>query len=566
MGAASRLCSVGVSLMLAGGLHAEEAATDGCETLSSLSAEALETYQFESDERTWRQLPKDGQYRIREIRVVRQPIFEAPRDWVQRGANRYHVVTREKVVRAVLPVVPGATVDARRLDEAERILRSRIYLYDARVIPRRVCGDDLDVDVVTRDVWTLNPRLILSRSGGEDEFGFGVSDSNWFGSGKTFSVGYRRDQDRKGVSVTYGDPNVFGSRWSAWTTVVDNDDGHLAQVRVERPFFALDVPYTVGVSAASFEREHDVHFLGDDLFSFDAESRFATAYGGVSSGVDSDGFVHRLTFGLRYEEHEFDLPPEFGEERKFAYPFIGYQRLETDFDKRLNVDRIQRTEDIALGTQTYVELGYSSDALGGEGDHVLYRGSFRHARWLTPRQLMILTGDVSGEYDLDLHQTENLVANVAGSYRYNHAQRFSFFALLSASGSRRLPVDKQILLGGDTGLRGYPNRFQVGDRRVVLSVEERYFSDIYPLKMFRLGAAVFADVGRAWFDDEAPFYIPSPRNGEAFDVIADVGVGLRLESTRTRRDLIVHLDIAKPLTDGPDVRGVEVTLSAKRSL
>jgi hypothetical protein len=84
--------------------------------------------------------------------------------------------------------------------------------------------------------------------------------------------------------------------------------------------------------------------------------------------------------------------------------------------------------------------------------------------------------------------------------------------------------------------------------------------------MFRLGAAAFLDVGRAWYQHEAPQWLPRDRDGSHFGVLANAGLGLRLESTRTRRDQILHLDVAFPLRDGPGVRGVEVTLTAKHTL
>ena len=48
--------------------------------------------------------------------------------------------------------------------------------------------------------------------------------------------------------------------------------------------------------------------------------------------------------------------------------------------------------------------------------------------------------------------------------------------------------------------------------------------------------------------------------------LADVGFGLRLESTRTRRDRILHLDLGVPLVDGPDVGTVELTLRVRQRL
>jgi outer membrane protein assembly factor BamA len=84
--------------------------------------------------------------------------------------------------------------------------------------------------------------------------------------------------------------------------------------------------------------------------------------------------------------------------------------------------------------------------------------------------------------------------------------------------------------------------------------------------MFRLGGAVFLDVGRAWYEGEVPAWLPDDRDAGYYGVLSNVGVGLRLESTRTRGDRILHLDLGFPLRNGPDVRSVEVTLTAKQTL
>ncbi len=130
---------------------------------------------------------------------------------------------------------------------------------------------------------------------------------------------------------------------------------------------------------------------------------------------------------------------------------------------------------------------------------------------------------------------------------------------------RNLPVHRQLTLGGDTGLRGYPSRYQIGDRRFLFTVEERYYTKLEPFGLFRVGWAVFADFGRAWYEDSAPAWVP-PRNRDHFDTLADVGVGLRLESIRTRGDRVIHIDLAKPLVDGPSVSSFELTLTVKRSI
>lgn len=98
-----------------------------------------------------------------------------------------------------------------------------------------------------------------------------------------------------------------------------------------------------------------------------------------------------------------------------------------------------------------------------------------------------------------------------------------------------------------SSLRPAPGSFR-------LSAEERYYTDLYPLRVLRVAVAGFVDVGRAW---------SSHRDN---DTLINAGVGLRFESTRTNRSLVYHIDFAFPLVDGPGVRGVEVTLTSKRSL
>lgn len=549
------------------------AADAGCERFTDLDTVDLQTYQFEASGRVWRPLPEGADYRLGDIAVVRQDVFERPQNRLHREANRAHVRTRERVVLSVLPMRSGDRVDARLLAEAERILRSKVYLYDARVIPHRACGDVLDVLVVTRDVWTLVPRLSVVRAGGENDVGIGISDTNVAGSGKSLLLGYDRNEDRRGFTFAASDPNIADSRWAADLVVVDNDDGERFAGSLRRPFYALNARYAMRLDGDDFVRDEGLYFLSDKLWEYRADSRVVRLAGGWSSGLRGR-YVNRLSLGYGFEDYRFDLPPGLpvaaggveAPDRRFGYPYLAFERLEDDYDKRVNVDRVQRTEDLALGQRIQAELGYSSDALGGDGEHLLGRVSYADATWLTDRQLVTFRAGADGYYDLDDHRSENLFAHALLSYRYQHANSWSLLVRGAAAASWNTTLDRQLLLGGSFGLRGYPNRYQIGDRRFLVTLEERYYSNIYPLQMFRLGAAAFIDVGRAWYQGDVPAWVPADRDADHFGVLGNVGLGLRLESTRTRRDLILHVDVAVPWRDGPGVRGVEVTITAKQTL
>ncbi len=90
-----------------------------------------------------------------------------------------------------------------------------------------------------------------------------------------------------------------------------------------------------------------------------------------------------------------------------------------------------------------------------------------------------------------------------------------------------------------------------------MTAEQRYFTDWYPFRLFRVGGAIFADVGRTWGEN--------PVGGAPAGWLKDIGVGLRLGSTRSTGRDVVHIDIAFPLDGDPSIDDVQFLLESKRS-
>ena len=149
-----------------------------------------------------RPLASETRYRVAKITVIRQNVFNLDdpdeNNAVFRFANRWHVNTREGVVRELLLFREGEAVTGNIVAESERLLRAKSYLYDARVVANRLCnirGEDSDVEVdlvvVTRDVWSLSPELSVTRTGGEHRLQTGFSEINL--------AGFRRPSRLHGV-------------------------------------------------------------------------------------------------------------------------------------------------------------------------------------------------------------------------------------------------------------------------------------------------------------------------------------------------------------------------------
>jgi hemolysin activation/secretion protein len=132
-----------------------------------------------------------------------------------------------------------------------------------------------------------------------------------------------------------------------------------------------------------------------------------------------------------------------------------------------------------------------------------------------------------------------------------------FFVRLNGSYGQNLDLDQQMYLGGDNGLRGYPLRYQAGDKRALLTIEQRFYTDWYPFRLFRVGAAVFYDMGRTWGEG----LLGTGNDG----LLKDVGAGLRLGNTRSSLGQVVHIDVAYPLDGNNDISNVQFIVEIKKS-
>ncbi len=486
---------------------------------------------------------------IGEVRIEAADLFDPGRPgenrWLFRTANRLHIRTREKVIRRLLLFRPGDPFIPERLRESERLLRRTGYLYDAEIQPIRYKDGRVDVLVRTRDVWTLQGGIGFGRAGGENKTRVGLQDKNFLGRGKSLTIRQTSNVDRTSLLYRYRDPNVFGSRIRLALHFSDNSDGRLKRFVLERPFFSLDTRRQAGLTAQSYDRVDSLYSQGSIRERFRHMQNFVEWKAGFSRGL-LQGKTRRWSAGFRWLDDRFEpeegmpFPPDLPDERKLAYPWIGYTFIQDGFIEQHDLDKIDRTEDLNMGRSFSARLGWSSPAFGAARDEALLQADYRAGFSPGSRRLLLLSAAGSGRLG-DGGVRNGLVGGTVRFYARNF-RRHLFFASVRADLARRLDPERQLLLGGDNGLRGYPLRYQEGNRRFLLTVEQRFYFPWEVLKLARLGAAVFADVGKAWFAGAAG-------SGD-LGLLRDVGVGLRIASTRSSRGALVHVDLAFPL-DGP---------------
>ncbi len=477
-----------------------------------------------------------------------------------RLANRLHIVTRERVIRQQLLVRPGDAYSQRLIDESERLLRRNEFFYDARIRPIRYADGVVDLRVTTRDLWTLMPGLSISRSGGENRARVSLSETNLLGRGARVKLAYTDDVDRESTSLEYFDRNLGDSWLSLLLHYSDNSDGETRRFRLQQPFYALDTRRAFGVDWFSGEAETRFYDLGNEVAEYRSDLRFASVFHGWSAGL-RDGWVRRLTAGFAWDERRFsetagrELPQLLPADREFVYPWIAVELLEDRFQTSNNRDQIDRTEDFYLGTRVAARLGYAAESFGSDRDAWIASLSASTGFGSMERCALLLASTLSGR--VDEGRVVNALWQVDSRYYRQLSSRSLFFTTLSGALGRRLDLDNPLQLGGDSGLRGYPLRYQVGDKRMLATVEYRYFTDWYPFRLARVGGAVFADAGRTWGDN--------PAGGGSIGWLKDVGLGLRFMPTRSSGRDVIHLDIAFPLDGDPTIDDVQILLESKRS-
>ncbi|MGA8757736.1 MAG: hypothetical protein WB611_15635 [Stellaceae bacterium] len=468
-------------------------------------------------------------------------------------ADRLHVRTKPSAIRAQLLFKSGDHYSAQKLAESERNLRKLVYIYDAKVFPVRFADGRVDVKVITRDVWTLDPSVSFGRSGGVNSTSYSLQEENLLGWGKSLEIGRISNVDRTSNIAEYSDPNVLGSRWTASLAYVDSSDGNQRSAQLSRPFYSLDTPWSVALSGQTYDRTISRYFLGDIVDQFnDNEKRYLVG-GGVSGGL-VDGWTKRLLFGMYYDRNDFlptpatslpanPLPPQ----RTLSYPFVGFDIAQDKYGKAGDENQIGRTEDLYFGTEVTGEIGYSDAVFGANHDALMLKSTAAHGFEWPYGQQLFLAGDFSSRIESD--HARNLVSNASARYFWRWRPDWLLYASLSGTVTHLLDPDVQLLLGGDNGLRGYPLRYEAGTSRGLLTIEQRIFTDWYPFRLIRVGAAAFADVGRTWGSGVV--------GNSDLGLLSDAGFGLRLGNARSGLGNVLHIDIAVPLKDVPGNRRLQ---------
>lgn len=460
---------------------------------------------------------------IGEISIDRRPIFDADGNWLERAANKTHMLTRERVIRRDLLFRTGEQLDPQTIIRNKQLLRSRSYLSDVdiSVVPDPVDTTCVNIAITTRDSWTISVDGGLHSEGRTT---VGVYDANIFGTGNLLRINTnfnREDFSYGGNLVEYEIPNVLGSFYTA--DFAGGRDFYNSTLSLGlRKEFLRPTDYEIGLTYGDIREKR---YMIEQDTSLLVKQRNLDAWGGYS----------HLIPALR---SSFYVTGRYNYRRVSERPAVSadYNPILHDQDALLAGVGLYRerfyTANMVygFGLREYLATGYKAELVSG-----YVWGEFRDAMYLGIsyvtggfRPVGYLMGGLTlGSYidtgsgmwrqsavDVDLRWFSNL-------FMLRRSRIRQFLSLNYTQGWNRLSgSDESIRFTDENGLQALKEHV-IGTNRMILNTETVLFSPYHPLG-FRIAFFGFADFGLIG-------YSPNIFKNEFY---TSLGIGVRLRNER----------------------------------
>ncbi|WP_437851085.1 hypothetical protein [Sorangium sp. So ce363] len=506
------------------------------------------------------------------IDVVPLEVIE-DRDPAPAFLNWFHALSRPYVIRREVLLAAGRPYEQALADESARNLRDLSQLSLVLVFAvRGGAPDRVRVAVVTKDVWSLRLNSDYRIAGGQLEYLFlQPSEQNLLGVHHSVAAQLALDPGALSFGVTYAMPRIGGSHVRLRTqanAIIDRETGEFEGTSGEfiygQPLYATQAEWAWDLEI-SWRDEVTRRFVGTKLATFDAEAtpkddrvpyRYRSdllvggyavtrSFGGGASR--SSAVKHDVSVGIEASRKVYrldapgGLPPaaiaEF-EERVMPVsdtrvaPTFKYATYSTRFLRVLDFNTLALQEDYRLGHELAILIYPVTTALNSSRS---FLGISAAAAYTVALGDGLARAVVETVTELDGSQIFD--ASIEARARV-HTPSFGVGRLVfdvRLFDRYRNYLNRKLVLGGDTRLRGYPTAAFIGEDVLSANLELR----TRPLEIWSCQVA-----GAAFFDA-----------GDAFDGFDDLrlkqsaGFGVRALFPQLSR-VVMRADWGVPLTRG----------------
>ncbi|NNE09528.1 MAG: hypothetical protein HKN20_13285 [Gemmatimonadetes bacterium] len=485
----------------------------------------------------------DPELRVGRVLVFRKEVFNPSVPGFRRFPfpvlNRFHIITRERVVREQILVKPGQLYDPELIEETERLLRNLSFIGAAKAVAVEDTTGDMLVVIETQDLWTTNLEVELERfkasseedTRDENAFEVSLSEANFLGYGKRIRARLKHEDGRDLWGGLYSDPSLFDTRWTAELNYQNRSFGEEWNAAAIRPFYSLDTRWSMGWDSRFRSDDNIQYDDGREIGSFFESNELHTAFLGRMFGRRSNQF---LLMGdathIRFEATPNEGPEPFDAPGGENGPLfrLGARWGSFRFREETHLERFVRIEDIEIGRSIGIEAGRyaTNDPRWRWGAVTAWSGRLDEHRFL------MSAVSIAGDRRNDRWRDGELVARIQYYERLTASHTLAGRLLFERGWNRRPGFER--FIGDGSGLRGIESRDVAGQSLVLFNLEERWFTDLQ-LWTVAFGGAIFWDTGWAW-DEDQPIRFS--------DLESSVGAGVRLGMTKSRSSPVVRIDAA----------------------
>ena len=477
--------------------------------------------------------------------------------WLGRVANHLHASTREAVIRRVLLFAEGDPVRERRIYETERLLRALPFVKNARIDPVLQPDGSVVALVRVRDAWTTQVNAGYQQVGGQRSQFFEVDEKNFLGMGKNVGFDYSKDHERTTWGLSYEDPQLLGSRWTLGAHSQYLSDGVVRSFHLERPFFALDTPWSTGVAMSQSRSSLSLYDQGVRIFKAPFIQNEVRLTGAMALHVAGNRIWRGGLLLKRQDTHYGlitqtgplgSLPPPTLSNRRLRGPALTLSTQKDAFESFEDLQGMDVPEDYNLAWTGDLELGTYSRSWGSSIAAPFFRLQAGRGWSSSSEDLTLLTVSWDGR------RPASGLEDSQAAFSLVHYQKLTSHQVLAALAAvdvaRRPDPERWYYLGGDQGLRGYPNQVHPGDARWIVSLDYRLLTEQRWWGIVRLGYSAFVDLGSIRQID-----------GRGWSrTYSDIGVGLRLGNLKSSVGRVILVSVAAPLTREPYQSAWQVTV------
>jgi hypothetical protein len=453
--------------------------------------------------------------------------------------NHLHRKTRDWVIRDALFIKEGTPVNAYKLADNERLIRSLNFIQDARilVIPQPDDSTSVDLVVVVKDLFSISGALA---SLGYPPFSIrgNISEANFLGMGQRVQLGANFEQNRFpsfGPQILYQKSYIghsFVNATASYTQINSNiyngtPDETALFLQLDRPLYAPEAHLAGGLRYGNFENFNVYHQKDSLFYKYKYHTRDAWIGWNIGSNrfLSNNSVRDRRFVAVRYFRNDFDSIPKQLKLNPDPFNFrfndreaalLSFTFFRQDFYKTNYVYGFGTTEDLPVGYNIAVTSGWYRQldlnrwytGIDANGYVVTKRGGFA--------QIFLR----SGVFHYRGHEQDGSVLLGASYYsplfvfpnvKIRQYINFSYTRQINRVGIDPLTINNVF------GLRYFTGDSTFGAQRITLHTETTFYLN-YRLLGFKFAPFAFGDLS---------FLTPESGTFQKSSLYHGIGAGMR---------------------------------------